>query len=1103
MNQQDSTDWQVADTFVLSEINLYNWGPFGGRHCIPVHEQGTAVIGPTGSGKTTVIDALMTLIVAQPRYNLASSGGHESDRSLMSYVRGVSGGGDETGETNLTARPAKTVTGISTTFKAGSKAIQLAAVIWIDSASHANADRKDLWIVCEHLDQSLDDWLLAHHEGGARRLKQTGRETPGLRVFDTKRAYLAHVRRFFEVGDNAFMLLNRAAGLKQLNSVDEIFRELVLDDHAMFEQAAEVVRSFDDLTAIHDELRVARDQQQSLLPLKAMAKSHAEFAADLEALLKLEKLQPIWFALQGAMLWSQRCALLETELGPLSESIDQSDVALRQGRRIADQAHANYLQQGGASIEQIKGEQDRLRPFIAERQANASQYQQVAASLGLEGELSRGRFQSNHDAANELQRSLTSDAEVVRASVDKARAARQLVSERLAGIEADIVSAEARPDSNIPANFQKFRQALAEAMSMSETEIPYVAELVEVKQEEQGWRGAIERAIGGHRLRLLVPEVRMQEVLRWVNERDNKLFVRLQQARSNSGPADFFQDGFARKLNFKSHDLRDSMKQLIAQIDRHCVNDTEALRSTPYAVTREGTMSARAGQFEKRDEHSLSSGWVTGFSNKDLLRGLKNSLQEAQVELASCEEFVKSEEDQLRRLNHRVLLCQQLADLSYEKVDVMSLQADLDVLQAQIASLAAPDSDASKAKRAWEDARERCEELDAGLKTLGERRAVLNEQIRQARGLQEGCVRRSGDGLSEEQLAFVGSRVKAISDADQLDDAERQATERVARRLGQNREQVQALEKSMVRQMEKAQQCDTGALVDYSTEIGEISAYLERLEILEKEALPEKLDRFLSYLNQASDQGVNQMLSEVDGEVSRIEERIEALNQTLRRVDFQDGRFLQLAPSRVRHASLHELERARERLRSASLAEDDQGNAHYAALKEVVRILNEASDNRTQVRSRALLDPRYRLQFAYEVLERETGETVDRRTSSKGGSGGEKEIIASYILTASLSYALCPDDATKPLFGTIVLDEAFSKSSQLVAGRIIAALKEFGLHALFVTPNKEMQLLRQHTRSAALIHRKGFQSSVVSLSWQEIDLHAKKIRGAHEPEKAG
>jgi hypothetical protein len=112
---------------------------------------------------------------------------------------------------------------------------------------------------------------------------------------------------------------------------------------------------------------------------------------------------------------------------------------------------------------------------------------------------------------------------------------------------------------------------------------------------------------------------------------------------------------------------------------------------------------------------------------------------------------------------------------------------------------------------------------------------------------------------------------------------------------------------------------------------------------------------------------------------------------------------------------------------------------------------------------------------------------LERRTGSQGGSGGEKEIIASYVLTASLSYALCPDGASRPVFGTIVLDEAFSKSSQAVAARIIQALREFGLHALFVTPNKEVRLLRNHTRSAVVVHRRGAQATLASLRWEEID----------------
>ena len=67
-----------------------------------------------------------------------------------------------------------------------------------------------------------------------------------------------------------------------------------------------------------------------------------------------------------------------------------------------------------------------------------------------------------------------------------------------------------------------------------------------------------------------------------------------------------------------------------------------------------------------------------------------------------------------------------------------------------------------------------------------------------------------------------------------------------------------------------------------------------------------------------------------------------------------------------------------------------------------------------------------------------------------------------------------------------MLDEAFSKSSQAVAARIIEALRQFGLHALFVTPNKEMHLLRQHTRSAVVVHRQGQQARLLNMRWEEL-----------------
>jgi hypothetical protein len=82
------------------------------------------------------------------------------------------------------------------------------------------------------------------------------------------------------------------------------------------------------------------------------------------------------------------------------------------------------------------------------------------------------------------------------------------------------------------------------------------------------------------------------------------------------------------------------------------------------------------------------------------------------------------------------------------------------------------------------------------------------------------------------------------------------------------------------------------------------------------------------------------------------------------------------------------------------------------------------------------------------------------RTGSQGDSGGEKKSLASFVLISSLGYALCPPGRLRQLFGTVVLDEAFSKTSGGIGNAIMTALHEFGLHPLLVTPNKEFRLLR-------------------------------------------
>lgn len=1089
--------------FVLTELEVYNWGAFAGRHVARFELEGTAIIGPTGSGKTTLVDALMTLLTANPRYNLASTGGHQSDRELVSYVRGVTGAGNRSGDNDHIARPGTTVSGISARFSNGTEEVTVGALLHLEGTSSAASDLKRWWIFSQAVGQGLEQWLTLHHEGGARALKQLARETPGLQVHDSKNAYLAQLRRFFEVGENAFALLNRAAGLKQIDSIDEIFRELVLDDASAFDRAAEVARQFDDLAAIHAELEVARTQRDSLHPVQTAWQERQRLLEELRGYRELRAALPIWYATHGHRLWTVYIAELDDQILECSQREGELGQEIRVASGLAEALRDIYLRAGGTNVEQLRELIEAQNRFIKDRSRYAEEYRKLTRRLGLEETLSIEALLANqqharqqHTQQSELQKQLTL------AAFDAGAAQQQCRTEQLA-LQQELGEARARRSSNIPAADHQFRAALASHLGLGEEELPYVAELIEVKPEESAWRGAIERAIGGHRLRILVPEEQMQSALRWVNDRDNRLHVRLLEVRvsgpqgASGAPAQWFADSYVRKLNFKPHAALGALQGLLAGQDRHCVESPEGLRTTAYGMTRQGLMSGRTGQFDKQDQKPLDRDWMTGFDNKARLMELTRRLAAAESALAESQRAYEVAQDKAERARHSLTLLEALLQMEFATIDLPGALKGLEALEARLTALNAPGSDTEQARMAWEEAAGKLKALHDRETELAAREAGLQTNRKFARNEQEKAFRRLGGGLTDSQhsLAAQHLREPTAEELPRLDEIERDAAAVTQQRISALEVRLADTEQSLIRAMERAKKVDTGALSEVGTDLAEGEQYLERLRQLTQEALPEKLQRFLDYLNQSSDQGVTQLLSWIENQVSTIEERLEDLNVTLRRVDFQPQRYLRLQPVRVTHDSLREVEQARRHLRSAML-KDDQGESHFKALHNMVELLRDASDRSTTVGARALLDPRYRLHFEVSVIARDTGAVIEVRTGSQGGSGGEKEIIASYVLTASLSYALAAG-GRRPLFGTVVLDEAFSKSSHAVASRIISALTEFGLHPLFVTPNKELRLLRDHTRSAILVHRRGAQATLTSLSWEELEEHARQRKAPH------
>jgi uncharacterized protein YPO0396 len=77
----------------LSQLELYNWGTFDKQiTTLVANGEGSLLTGENGSGKSTIIDAILTLLVPNKRrnYNL-SSGSDRKERSEITYCKGAYG----------------------------------------------------------------------------------------------------------------------------------------------------------------------------------------------------------------------------------------------------------------------------------------------------------------------------------------------------------------------------------------------------------------------------------------------------------------------------------------------------------------------------------------------------------------------------------------------------------------------------------------------------------------------------------------------------------------------------------------------------------------------------------------------------------------------------------------------------------------------------------------------------------------------------------------------------------------------------------------------------------------------------------------------------
>ena len=1078
----------MSEQFHLSRLQIINWGVFDGYHTIPFSAGGSLVAGGSGSGKSSLLDAISLGFLPFNRRNFNASGDNTAAgssagrRTVDKYVRGAWGQRSDAGTSQVMYLRGDGTTwsavAVSYTSNTG-RTITGLVLKWLTGESRSDSSSR---FVIGDGDLDIEDvcnrWAAGRFDTGV--FKDNGWR------FTTKveSQYLAQLYASIGIraSDAAQQLLGKAKSLKSVGGLEQFVREFMLDEPDSLARLPEALKQIDPLVEARELLAVAQRKRKILGDIEAIQVRYAAESTDL-GIIDLVDLPMV-----RAYTDHVRLRHCPAEIESLDATIDQLENENADLTRQLNLAKA----EGDSLNAQINGASANVGPLqaqvnTAEAQADdvarrRAGYEEMVAALGVEVPDTADEFwnlreeltRQATDMLGKLEwgRDASTDAEYAQKS---ARILRDNAAKELKRVE--------HVGSALPESAVTMRDHICAGVGIDPAELPYVAELFDLQPEHTRWRLAVEKVLRSVGLRLLVPDQHYAKVLRFVNETNMRGRLALHHVRAGASGREAEPNTLAGKLFLvkPKHACAAEAADVIAAAGDHiCVDTPDVFVRFRRAVTDTGLYKDSDRLAIKDDRRPIKpSEYIYQGDISAKLEALHAELTEAEEAFSTARRAADEIAAQRQRWRDRAASCKAVYEQfpQWSQIDTDTAEGHADRLREQYELLLAdhPDIEALSA---------RAEECWVDIQTLMTRR---------------GAIQTRRDDLD-------GRRTKLMDLQDRLSPAEvsEQATDLLRRYAAEvpvplellnpepHREALFAairrerdqLTESRRRSYEELSRIvatfDTSfpdAIPNDSDDFDErIYDYVAVCRHIDERELPDAYDRMMRLITEQAPDAILTLHRVAEQETRRISEQIDRVNTGLGAVEFNRGTRLTLRAnprSMVAVSELTDIVKAiSRRIAEVGLGDKKAILEQYA---DILRLRNRLAGNNPEDRAwtRDALDVRNR--FTFDCAEWDVANDELIRTHSNAGdnSGGEQEKLMAFCLAGALSFNLANPESgdNKPVFAQLMLDEAFSKSDPQFASQALQAFRKFGFQLVIVATVQNATTIQPYIDGVVMVSK--------------------------------
>ncbi len=289
--------------FRLQRMELWNWGTFDEKvYSIEPGGENSLLTGANGSGKTTFVHALLTLLAAERRmrsFNMSAEGKTKNERTEESYVLGEYGSTeDDSGSKAQRLREdrSKVRSIILAVFKSEEQIVTLAQIRWF-----AGTELRRSFIIT-HKAMSIETDLRYFDSGGEwkKRLRQQFPKTNNrdmVEFFDGPKEYGIRLRSLFGMrSEKAQSLFNQTISLKILGNLDEFIRTQMLEETEMEADFEKLKDHFKTLSDAHRNIEKTMAQIDRLQPIRTNWNEWKNHESSRYEIDQHKQTMPAWFA---------------------------------------------------------------------------------------------------------------------------------------------------------------------------------------------------------------------------------------------------------------------------------------------------------------------------------------------------------------------------------------------------------------------------------------------------------------------------------------------------------------------------------------------------------------------------------------------------------------------------------------------------------------------------------------------------------------------------------------------------------------------------------------------------------------------------------------